>query len=103
MLPTYHAVAKALHWLTALVVFGMLGVGLWMAGLPIGLLKLQVYAWHKWIGLTVLVLTVLRLLWRWRHPPPPLPDTVTRWERRLAPFGHGRCWSCCSPCRSAAG
>ncbi|TAJ42015.1 MAG: cytochrome b [Reyranella sp.] len=86
--PTYHATAKALHWLTALAVFGLLGVGLWMTGLPISLLKLQVYAWHKWIGLVVLVLTAARLLWRWRHPPPPLPDAVTRWERALAPVGH---------------
>lgn len=86
--PTYHAAAKTLHWLTAVAVLGLLGIGLWMTGLPIGLLKLQVYNWHKWIGLTVLALTVLRLLWRWRHPPPALPDTVTRWERALAPVGH---------------
>ncbi|MDI1284057.1 MAG: cytochrome b/b6 domain-containing protein [Reyranella sp.] len=86
--PTYHAVAKTLHWLTAAAVLALLGVGLWMTGLPISLLKLQVYNWHKWIGLAVLALTVLRLLWRWWHPPPALPDTVTRWERALAPIGH---------------
>lgn len=88
MPPTYHAAAKALHWLTALAIFGLLGIGLWMTGLPIGLQKLQAYNWHKWIGLVVLALTVLRLVWRWRHPPPPLPDVVTRWERALAPIGH---------------
>ena len=86
--PTYHAAAKSLHWLTALAVFGLLGIGLWMTGLPIGLQKLQVYNWHKWIGLVVLVLTAARLLGRWRHPPPPRPDAVTRWERLLAPVGH---------------
>lgn len=86
--PTYHAAAKTLHWLTAAAVLGLLGAGLWMTGLPISLLKLQVYNWHKWIGLTVLALTALRLLWRWRNPPPPLPGTVTRWERALAPAGH---------------
>ena len=84
----YRPVAKLLHWLTALLVLGMLGVGLWMVGLPISLTKLYVYAWHKCIGLTVLVLTVLRLLWRTYSPPPPLPGTVTAWERRLAPWGH---------------
>ena len=85
---SYRPAAKALHWLTALAVLGMLGVGLWMTDLPISLLKLQVYAWHKWIGLAVLVLTVLRLAWRWHSPPPPLPDTVAPWERRLAPLVH---------------
>ncbi len=68
----------------------MLGVGLWMTGLPIGLLKLKVYGWHKWIGLLVLTLTVARLLWRHHSPPPALPDTVAPWERRLAPLVH---WS----------
>lgn len=85
----YRPVAKLLHWLTALLVLGMLGVGLWMVGLPISLTKLYVYAWHKWIGLTILVLTVLRLAWRTYSPPPPLPATVTAWERRLAPWAHG--------------
>lgn len=84
----YHPIARTLHWLTAVAVLGLLGVGLWMTGLQIGLLKLQVYNWHKWIGLAVLVLTALRLLWRWRNPPPPLPDSVTRLERALAPLGH---------------
>jgi cytochrome b561 len=84
----YHPVAKSLHWLTALAVVGMIGVGWWMVALPFGLLKLQVYGWHKWIGLTVLVLTLARLLWRWRVPGPPLPASVAPWERRLAPAVH---------------
>ena len=67
----YDLPARALHWITALAVIGMMGVGLWMTGLPLGLTKLNVYNWHKWIGLAVLVLTVGRLLWRWRRPPPP--------------------------------
>ena len=86
--PAHHPVAMAFHWLTAAAVLGMLGVGLWMTGLPLGLPKLQIYAWHKWIGLAVLVLTVTRLLWRWRHPPPPLPATLRRWELILAPVAH---------------
>jgi cytochrome b561 len=86
---SYHPVAKTLHWLTAICVIGLLGVGLWMVGLPISLLKLKVYAWHKWIGLIVLTLTAARLAWRWHSPPPPLPGTVTSWERRAASFSHG--------------
>jgi cytochrome b561 len=85
----YTPLAKTLHWITALLVLGLLGIGLWMVGLPISLLKLQVFAWHKWLGLVVLVLTVLRLGWRWRSPPPPLPDAVTDWHRRIAPWSHG--------------
>ncbi len=86
----YHPLSKLFHWLIALAVLGMICIGWWMTGLPLGLLKLKVYAWHKWIGLSVLALTMLRLLWRWRSPPPPLPDTIAPWERKLAPVVH---WS----------
>ena len=85
----YAPPAKLLHWLSALLVLALIGLGLWMVALPLGLTKLYAYAWHKWIGLTVLVLTVLRLAWRARRRPPPLPDTVTAWERALAPWSHG--------------
>jgi cytochrome b561 len=85
----YHPLAKALHWLTALCVLGLIALGLWMTEMPISLMKLQLYAWHKWVGLIVLLLTVARLAWRWRSPTPPLPGTVLDWERRLAPYSHG--------------
>lgn len=84
----YTMTARSLHWLTALLVLGMIAVGLWMVQLPISLTKLYVYAWHKWIGLTILVLAALRLLWRIFHPAPPLPGTIAGWERRLAPWVH---------------
>jgi cytochrome b561 len=84
----YHPLAKTLHWITALLVLGLIGVGLWMVGLPISLTKLLAYAWHKWIGLVVLALTIARLAWRWYAPPPPLPSTVEAWHRRLSPISH---------------
>ena len=40
----YHPLAKTLHWITALLVLGMIGVGLWMVDLPISLTKLMAYA-----------------------------------------------------------
>jgi cytochrome b561 len=84
----YAPAAKGLHWVSALLVIGMIGVGLWMVDLPLGYPKLYAYAWHKWIGLTVLVLTLARLVWRAYRPPPPLPASVTAWERLLAPGTH---------------
>jgi cytochrome b561 len=60
-----------------------------MVDLPISVTMLRAFAWHKWIGLVVLVLTVLRCLWRWYAPPPPLPDSVTPWHRRLSAVSHG--------------
>ena len=85
---SYTFVAKALHWSSALLVLGLLAVGLWMTGLPFSRLKLVVYAWHKWIGLTVLALALARIAWRFRVPPPALPVALAPWEKRLAPLGH---------------
>lgn len=86
--PTYRAAAKALHWITSILVLGLLAVGLWMTGLPLGFTKLYAYAWHKWIGLAVLALTAARLLWRWRDPPPPLPDSILPLQASLAGVAH---------------
>lgn len=87
--PRYDTVAALMHWLTALLVLGLIAIGLWMVGLEIGRQKLVVYGWHKWVGLSVLVLMILRLCWRLFHPPPPLPAGIASWERRLAPLVHG--------------
>ena len=57
-------VSIALHWLTTLLVIGLAVVGLVMTELPNSALKVQVYALHKSVGLTVLALAALRLLWR---------------------------------------
>lgn len=57
-------VSIALHWLTALLVIGLAVVGLVMTELPNSALKVQVYALHKSVGLTVFALAALRLLWR---------------------------------------
>jgi cytochrome b561 len=84
----YGRPAQGFHWLTAAIVLGMIGVGLWMVGLPIGRQKLVVYGWHKWFGLLLLVITLARLVWRHFHAPPPLPAGITAWERRAAPIAH---------------
>jgi cytochrome b561 len=39
---------------------------------------------HKSIGTTVLLLAALRLIWRWIHPAPALPETMPRWKRIAA-------------------
>jgi cytochrome b561 len=46
--------------------------------------KLQLYSYHKWIGITVLLLVVLRLLWRATHRPPPLLPGMPRWQEIAA-------------------
>ena len=43
---------------------------------------------HKALGISILLLTVLRLLWRLGHKPPPFPNTMAGWERALARTVH---------------
>ena len=72
----YTLPAMALHWLLALALLGLFGMGLFMADLPISPLRLKLYNWHKWAGVSVLALSALRLVWRLTHRPPALPDHV---------------------------
>lgn len=78
--------AIVLHWLLALVIFVMFGVGVYMSDLPFSPLRLKLFNYHKWAGICFLALTVLRLLWRLTHRPPALPASITlampTWQTR---------------------
>jgi cytochrome b561 len=72
----YSTVAIVLHWLLALSIFGMFAIGIYMSDLPFSPLRLKLYNYHKWAGITFLILSVLRLLWRLVNPPPALPKAI---------------------------
>lgn len=82
----YTPLAIALHWLLGLAILGMVIVGVYMSDLPFSPLRLKLYNWHKWAGVTFLALSVLRLMWRAIHRPPSLPLAITRamppWQTR---------------------
>lgn len=88
----YTAVAIVLHWAIAAAILSNLLIG-WRMKVAIDEFATQARAiaafqLHKSIGLTVLLLTVLRLLWRFTHKPPPLPAGMARWERFAAKATH---------------
>ena len=84
----YGVMAQALHWAIFLLVAGMFGLGWYMEPLPLGPEKLKLYNLHKSIGFTILVLMLLRLLWRWITPPPRLPASMPSWEAKAARAAH---------------
>lgn len=88
----YTRTAIALHWLLAAAILGALGLGLYMTGLPLSPWRLKLYNWHKWLGVTILLLSAARLLWRLRRPPPPLPAEMLAamppWQRVVHPALH---------------
>jgi cytochrome b561 len=68
----YTPTAVALHWLLAVGLVGIFIVGVYMADLPFSPQRLKLYNWHKWAGVAILLLSVVRLVWRITHRPPEL-------------------------------
>lgn len=89
----YHPVARVLHWVLALALVGLFAMGLYMADLPFSPQRLKLYNWHKWIGVSVLTLSFVRLFWRLMFRPPALPasieDRMPAWQRWAHHATHG--------------
>lgn len=85
----YGTVAMILHWVIAFAIVGMLIVGKYMHELdnddPN---KFALYQLHKSFGITILALTVLRIVWRVINPVPPLPAGMPAWQRWGAHLSH---------------
>jgi cytochrome b561 len=86
--PSWSGVAKFLHWLVALLIFAQFALG-WLASTwHMSPTKLDLFVWHKSNGMLILMLVVLRLLWRAIAPGPPLPVGMPPWERAAAHASH---------------
>ena len=85
----YRITARLFHWIVALLVLLMIPAGIVMIQEGIGRsLQNSLFIFHKNFGVLVLLLVLARLLYRWRRPPPPLPDAVPGWQRRIAGLNH---------------
>jgi cytochrome b561/polyisoprenoid-binding protein YceI len=85
----YTAVAIALHWIIAVLIIGMLVFGFILDGMDYGpgSPKMALVQIHKSIGITILLLSVARLIWRLMNPPPPEPP-MPQWQKLLATTVH---------------
>jgi cytochrome b561 len=81
-------VAKSFHWVIALLILGQLVLGTIAEEMRLSPLKLDMFVWHKSIGVTILLLVVLRVAWRLNNPPPATPPDIPAWETTLARIGH---------------
>jgi cytochrome b561 len=84
---TYSSVAIALHWLIALAMLTNIGLAWYFGTLPKADQVAPVQL-HKSIGITVLLLSLIRIGWRLVNAPPPLPDTMRAWEKWAAWANH---------------
>lgn len=86
---SYTHVAKALHWVIALLIIGQFMGGWLMTHLALGTdTEYNAYQLHKSFGLIVLALSLFRLWWRLTHKPPAAPASLKGWERQAASFAH---------------
>ncbi len=85
----YNNTAIALHWLIALLIFVAFPMGLYMSDMKLSPTKLQLISYHKWIGVTVFVLAIIRIIWRATHTPPALPDSISRMQKIGSNIVHG--------------
>jgi len=86
----YDAVAMTLHWLIAALLLVNIALGLFVAEVMADSDPMQrpVLQFHKSVGLTVLVLSLLRVAWRLANPPPPLPPAMPPNVKLLAHVSH---------------
>ena len=84
---TYSSVAITLHWLIALAMLTNIGLAWYFGTLPKAAQVAPVQL-HKSIGITVLLLTLIRIGWRLVNTPPPLPATMHTWEKWAATANH---------------
>ncbi|MBA2711558.1 MAG: cytochrome b [Tatlockia sp.] len=84
----YGIIAIALHWVIAAFMIGLTGLGIYMVSLPINLEKLKLYGWHKEYGFFLLLLVIIRLIWRLTNKTPVL--SINAWEVLAARIVH---WS----------
>ena len=83
----YTPVAIAFHWLLAFAILGSFSMGLYMSDLAMSPMRLKLFNWHKWAGITIFALSALRLLWRLSHRP-PADVSMPAWQQRAAHVTH---------------
>ncbi|HEV2300701.1 MAG TPA: cytochrome b/b6 domain-containing protein [Stellaceae bacterium] len=85
----YDRPARFLHWLVAGLVATVVGLGWALAWAPRNSPARDVILLlHRSVGLAILAAMLLRLLWRWRRRPPPLPESLPLGAALLARATH---------------
>lgn len=87
-LDSWGLAARFFHWFMAVLIFAQIALG-WMAvSWRLSPLKLDLFVWHKSLGILLLVLLVLRLIWRLGNPAPAHPAGLAPWEGRASHIVH---------------
>jgi cytochrome b561 len=85
---SYNTSRAALHWFVALLLFVTFPLGIYMRELVLTPAKLRLFSYHKWIGISILVLACARVAARWTDRLPPAPQAAPRWRQCAATVVH---------------
>ncbi|MCH9664279.1 MAG: cytochrome b [Gammaproteobacteria bacterium] len=86
----YGFVAKTFHWVMFVVIVFLLLVDPLTDSFPRGSDQRFFIVWlHQSLGLTVFMLVIMRLLWKWINPKPTYPESMPIWQQRLSSVVHG--------------
>lgn len=84
----YSNFAVTLHWLIVVLLLVQIWLGFTFADMDKGPQRADLFTWHKTVGATILVLTLVRLAYRLTNPPPPYPREMPQWRRTAAVWSH---------------
>lgn len=77
----YHPLSIVLHWLTVAGLAAATAMAVIMVDIPgITPQKLRLFNYHKWMGVCLWGLVLVRLAVRLLRPPVPLPAALPRWQ-----------------------
>ena len=85
---SWGTLAKFFHWTIAFLILVQIPLGFAAALWRLSPLKLELFVWHKSVGVLILVLMLARLGWRLAGGAPELPPQTPRWERHAAHASH---------------
>ena len=84
----YSSVAIVLHWAMALLILIAWSIAIAIDDMPLSPTRISGLSWHKWLGVTVFFLVLVRLIWRATHPVPLLAIKMPAWQEKVMHLTH---------------
>ena len=85
----YERTAVILHWIVALLIIALIGIGWYMVGIPKKTPdRAFFFNLHKSLGIVTAIFIVMLIVWRIRHAAPPFLSAMPKWERMAAKLNH---------------
>ena len=87
-LTEYGSISKIFHWLSAAVLLFQIPLGFYLVDLDFDEKRLTVESIHVLLGLSIFYLTILRLVYKFLSPTPPLTNSLFPGQRLIAKLNH---------------